>query len=727
MHKKLFAIAIVSGGLIFSQQQWPAKTRQPPVPSYSPADEKIVWTSGPARPGDSVVVTGAFSPEPKTIQLASLNHVTGNWQAAVDKAASTTKPVSQGPESIVFQLPDNLPAGATGFRISNSAGIELYGRANLPEIYWLMGVPSAAHQSDPGEEIAASIAAKGDLIRVFGRNFGPNPELVLRAANGNEYVVASSFRSEWTVSASVPAMLSDGRYTVMVRSEPGNANTGSAPVPVQIVTRRVLRVHTLDARSCGARGDGVHDDSTAIQSCLDQAAKTGTAVVQFDAETYLLGHSISIPPHIYLKGAGRNKTIFKANIAGASAPLLSGASYFGLSCMTIDSPSVPRVLGSEAGGAGHVLIDNVAISGLNRNALPTSLPDLGAQLKLSAALARGDKDAVNLTGNDIRILNSEIVSAGRALILTNAHGVYLSGDVVTDGPYGWYSIVNSTGVIFEKSRINGVNDMASGGSYAGTIGISQDIYTAGNTYERMPAANGEAFTSDGPGGAYFGALASANGTHLKLAGDPNWKNRSWAGSSVAILGGRGAGQYRLIQRWSGREIDTEKSFDIPPDKNSIVTVVPTQRHYILVNNRITDAGIGLQFYGTIFDSIIADNALTRSGGIFLHAAPYGDGIQPNLFVQILDNTILRRGTFRGGAQNPNVNDPGLVQVQCAPPSLSLGIVLRGNRLGAEAMVKVLNPNDSVHGMVVEKNVLVQPLKEIQVQHPSGRVFVRKSD
>jgi hypothetical protein len=728
MPKKLFAIAIVSGGLLLSQQQWPAKSQQPlPVPAYTAADEKIVWTSGPAEPGDSVVVTGAFSREPKTIELASLSHVKGNWEAAVDRTASTAKPVSQGPESIVFQLPNTLPAGATGFRISNSAGVKLYGRVNVPEIYWLMGIPSAAHQNDPGEEVITSAAAKGDLIRVFGCNFGPNPELVLRAANGKEYVVASSFRSKWAVSAVVPAALSDGRYTATIRSEPGNANTGSAPVPVQIVTHREQQVHNLDAKSCGMRGDGVHDDSAAIQNCLDRAAKTGTAVIQFDAKTYLLEHTLSIPSHVYLRGAGQGKTIFKAKITAASASLFSGSSYFGLSCLTIDSPSVPRVLATETGNAGHILIDSVTISGVDQNAIPKSLPDRGTQLKLSAALARGDKDTVNLTGGDIRILNSEIVSAGRALVITNAHGLYLSGDVITDGPYGWYSIVNSTDVIFEKSRVNGVNDMASGGSYAGTIGISENIYTDGNTYERMPAANGEAFTSDGPGGAYFGTLNSVKGAHLELAGDPNWKNRSWAGSSVAILGGRGAGQYRLIQRWGGRGIDLEKPFDISPDKTSVVTVVPTQRHYILVNNRVTDAGVGLQFYGTIFDSVIADNTLSRSGGIFLHAARYGDGIQPNLFVQVLDNTILRRGTFRGGANNPNVNDPGLVQVQCTPPSLALGIVLRGNRLGPEAMVKVLNRTDSVHGMVVEKNVVTQPANGIQIQQPSARVVIRKSD
>jgi hypothetical protein len=174
-------------------------------------------------------------------------------------------------------------------------------------------------------------------------------------------------------------------------------------------------------------------------------------------------------------------------------------------------------------------------------------------------------------------------------------------------------------------------------------------------------------------------------------------------------------------------VDLQQPFDIVPDRTSIVTVVPTQRHYILVNNHVTDTGVGLQFYGTIFDSVIAENTLSRAGGIYLHSARYGDGIQPNLFVQILDNTILRRGTFKGGPDNPGVNNPGLVQVQCAPPSLTLGVVVRGNRLGAEAAVNVLNPTDSVHGLLIEKNEVEDKTRGIRIQQPSQRIVVREGE
>ncbi len=369
----------------------------------------------------------------------------------------------------------------------------------------------------------------------------------------------------------------------------------------------------------------------------------------------------------------------------------------------------------------------MTIDAFPADSAPNALPDEATQLRLSAELGRGDKDTINLNGDDIRIVNSQIIGNGRALIIEKSHGVYLSADVISDGPYGWYNINNSADVIFEHSRINGVRDLASGGSYSASEGASENFYTDGNTYERMPAANGEAFTSDGPGGAYFGGLSAMDATHLELAADPNWKNRDWRNASVAIVGGRGAGQYRLIRSFSGREIDIEKPFDISPDRSSVVTVVPTQRHYIFVNNRVTDAGIGIQFYGTNFESVIAGNTVSRAAGIFLRAARYGDGIQPNFFIQVLDNTILQRGTFKNGPNNPNVNDPGAVQVWCVPPSLTLGVVVRGNQLGTEAAVKVRNRMDSVHGVVIEKNSAANPAAAVQVEQPSPRVIVRQPD
>jgi hypothetical protein len=267
--------------------------------------------------------------------------------------------------------------------------------------------------------------------------------------------------------------------------------------------------------------------------------------------------------------------------------------------------------------------------------------------------------------------------------------------------------------------------MASGGSYmAAPGGLSQNIYTARNTYTHLPDNNGEAITTDGPNGAFFGHIESSSTSQLALAGDPNWNGRDWRQASVAILGGHGAGQYRLIRNFDGRHIEIERPFDIPPDRSSLITIVATQRHLIFERDQITDAGVGIQLYGTAYESIIADNTLSRSGGIYLHAAKYG-GIQPNLFIQVLDNKITRRGSFKQGLKGANINDPGVVQVQCLPPSLSLGIVVRGNELGAEAAVRVANPSDGVHAALIEQNHVIGPQTGIAVQMTSHSVVVHR--
>jgi hypothetical protein len=711
---------LFSSVLLFSQQQ----------PTYTVADQKIVWVSGPAAPGDSVVVTGAFSAEPKTISIAN--------------NSTTIAPDYQGPESLVFKLPANLSQGVYSFKISDPAGTNLSGRINQPEIYWIMGQPSPEHMSDPGAQIAVSSAVKGEVIRIFGRNFGSNPQVVLRSMSGRLTNVAVASHNEWSISGSIPSGIGDGIYDVSVMSSNCVAHASacsgelqftevgfkSAAIRIHVTTYQPSTPRLVDAGACGVYGNG-HDESIALQQCMNTLGQSATGnsnsdvILQFRPKTYIIGHTIYVPRHIYLRGAGQASTILRGLASDSPAkPLIAGQSNFGISQMTIEAHPVNKIVGVLPPIGGHILIDHVTIDAFPADTAPTALPDEATQLRLSAQLGRGDKDTLNLNGDDIRIVNSQIISNGRALIIEKSHGVYLSGDVISDGPYGWYNINNSADVIFEHSRINGVRDLASGGSYSASEGASENFYTDGNSYERMPAANGEAFTSDGPGGAYFGALSATDATHLELASDPNWKNRDWRNASVAIVSGRGAGQYRLIRAFSGREIDIEKPFDISLDRSSVVTIIPTQRHYIFVNNRVTDAGVGLQFYGTNFESVIADNTVSRASGIFVRAARYGDGIEPNLFVQILDNTILRRGTFKNGPNNPNVNDLSAVQVWCVPPSLSLGIVVRGNQLSTEAAVKVRNRGDSVHGIVIERNVAANP---VQVEQPSPRVILRQPD
>jgi len=62
---------------------------------------------------------------------------------------------------------------------------------------------------------------------------------------------------------------------------------------------------TISARNFGAKGDGVTDDTAAIQAAIDAAAKS-TGVAHLPAGKYLITNSLVIPANVTLLGEGRH-------------------------------------------------------------------------------------------------------------------------------------------------------------------------------------------------------------------------------------------------------------------------------------------------------------------------------------------------------------------------------------------------------------------------------------
>ena len=96
----------------------------------------------------------------------------------------------------------------------------------------------------------------------------------------------------------------------------------------------------------------------------------------------------------------------------------------------------------------------------------------------------------------------------------------------------------------------------------------------------------EGLTLDGGGGAYTGGVASATATSVTLAQQPYGKGTgayikdynvsSWTGAAIAVLSGRGAGQWRRVvgvrgPRGAQRLWDVDAAWDVEPDTSSQVS------------------------------------------------------------------------------------------------------------------------------------------------------------
>jgi Pectate lyase superfamily protein len=92
--------------------------------------------------------------------------------------------------------------------------------------------------------------------------------------------------------------LDEGRVVSLVRNDTGTV-VASATVTIVDDDRKTI----LDIRATGARGDGVTDDTVAIQSAIDQAAAAGGGVIIFPPGTYIVT-SVNIRPGLTFIGQG---------------------------------------------------------------------------------------------------------------------------------------------------------------------------------------------------------------------------------------------------------------------------------------------------------------------------------------------------------------------------------------------------------------------------------------
>ncbi|KXJ89777.1 glycoside hydrolase family 55 protein [Microdochium bolleyi] len=100
----------------------------------------------------------------------------------------------------------------------------------------------------------------------------------------------------------------------------------------------------LSARSLGARGDGVTDDTAAIQALINQAA-AGNKVVYLDYGLYVVRSTINIP-------AG-------TRIVGETYPVILGSGSF---FQNQDAPQPVFKIGSQSGVAGRVEFSDFIVS-----------------------------------------------------------------------------------------------------------------------------------------------------------------------------------------------------------------------------------------------------------------------------------------------------------------------------------------------------------------------------
>lgn len=674
-------------------------------PTYT--SNTIFWTSDETVPGQSVLITGAFTASPKTVRLAFIPPASSDWQALV-QASNIVVPVRQQSSSaIYFTVPGTMPAGIYGFEIDDPTAPPVLGLANSPSIDWAIGGPNTVSQSMALQHRIYDCGVEaGGVLHIFGKNYLPTDQVSLIDSNGVATPLEVTEQEASTISVAIPPTLQPGQYTVLLGE--GSAPATSTQVPISVYPAFTSQVTEVDCG--GLTGDDHTDNSPALQACLDShapaAGSSGLAYIKIPAGSFDLNEPIYVRSHEVLVGTRDTASQLICQPSGAPPSFwLELPQFSGVVNLSISGPADPYIIrtASDNGNpasSGHIFL-------------------LGDRIEATKDLTGGGEQAVFLTGPDIQIYNSQFINNSfLGLVLSYGDGAIISGNefIINNG---WMLIGDSQNVEFAHNTVHTIGgsgtpvpssglSVSRANNQYGASALSQNIYVGHNQFEDLGASNQQILLNDGNGGSYYGPIESVTDTSVVLADPPAW---NWMGTSnprasmISVVSGTGVGEYSLIADYSGRTIKLLWPWKVLPDHTSIVAITQYDRNMTWVHNTFSNTlGVSILLSDAV-GSVVEDNLLTNSGsGILISAfGEYGGpaGYAPVIDTDVLRNTIQPgQGTLIQPSVDTNVAGIGILDM---PGVLLSGLLVRGNQVTAENTIYITNGWNQLSGALVEGN------------------------
>lgn len=673
------------------------------------AAPSIFYASDPVGPDETVLVTGAGLEEIDSIFVQRIPDDAGTLPPPI-----RVDPVQPSSTSVKFTIPPEVASGMYRYTLATRDG-SASGVLNAPAVFWSQG--------DRG-----SCATPGGVLRILGRNIARNESATLSLSTSDGAIVVALHpqrHTMWDASFSLPTSLDVGIYRLRLQNGQGGA-LGAVDAGTFGICRSAMRpAVSIDPKSFGALGDGHADDTAAIAHALGEAAKNG-GEVRLPRGRYRLSDALHIPAGVILRGERRDLVaLIWKDFESPPSALVEGGGDFSLEDVTLYASNHLHVVDGgcapQPRDGGKVRLHRVTIRASAYRGHISAADANRLQQSLYRATGTG-ADTLRLCGPDIEVTDSDIYGSSRAFELLAPRHAYIARNKFYNGRGGWYAIHGGDGVILEGNVVSGVDVTASGGGVSPirTSLVSSNVLFYSNTFERMYGWDREAVTTDGPGGFYYGAVApigdgaisiASPSTAAAIPGSISFADSpSWAGATLFVLGGRGAGQFATVEARDGERITLDKPLQIEPDVSSIVTIVPARTHHLYVDNYFSDVGIAVQLYGTALESYVVGNVSERSGG-FVDWALWYHHVQASWGTQFLDNRILDGNVYRGGSNAATEAGDSILGAFVAPwrhnrTPLIRGTIIRGNRLEGNAHIEINGRSTefaSIKDVIVEAN------------------------
>lgn len=485
----------------------------------------------------------------------------------------------------------------------------------------------------------------GETVSVYGRNLshGNGTSAAWIYLKPKDQVsgrwVAPTSVNPYRVSFVVPA-LAAGDYEVWAHNGHGGNFGWSGPLALSVLARSPWAGqgdHVFDVKAFGAVGDGVADDSAAIQNALKAAGKAAPATVYFPAGTFLVNGTLDIQNNVSWLGNSRDTSIIKVGPTFATA-----------------APSWWQAfINSDSDAIDHVEFKNLTFDGngnLGKKSLIIFRHHDYVQLTNSRFKWKGTTNGFNIGSNRyLSVTGNEFI--GDHVFLGDSKQVEVRDNSFHLTDYANAALISWGGneVAISNNRAQDFDPKAATmeGVGAGRFFVAQshpdsnrNLYIGDNTTLNMAPPRGIGDANQGEqilfevGTSTLAEIPVAVTTTTVTFSQPVPQVSS---SEAVVIKGRGAGQFRHVSAINGNTITVSSPWSVVPDNSSVIGVGPAQTRSVVYHNHFDGKGlyayetasVAMNMYGNVSDVVFANNTVTRMvGGISAEFSQVPDAKTP---------------------------------------------------------------------------------------------------
>lgn len=218
---------------------------------------------------------------------------------------------------------------------------------------------------------------------------------------------------------------SDNKSTTSAPSAKSSNKSVSTKI-ISPTTTPIITIKTINAKDFGAKGDGSTDDTLALQSAIDKASETNTALlIPESTNHYKVSNTLTLKSNLHIIGYGA--TIFMASQSSPKVILMSGENTY-ISNVNIEGLSLKsnndrvgidyyansltsNVIGIYILGISNLTMTNVRMDNMYNG------------LKLGASLNGSDNSNINIS-------NFNVINSGTPLLMGQTNGFTMTNSTL---------------------------------------------------------------------------------------------------------------------------------------------------------------------------------------------------------------------------------------------------------------------------------------------------------